>query len=106
MDLLEKVKEYLTKESGYDFASEFWTDENMCIVIDAVNAAEEVLKNVQKPTSVSAKEFVKKWMDGHEPDTFVKNEHGNVIYSAKHSSINVTCFFEDLLVDFIEENGQ
>lgn len=26
------------------------------------------------------KQYVAKWMDGHEPDTFVKNQCGNVIY--------------------------
>ena len=48
------------------------------------------------------KEFVQSWMNGHEKDTFIKNEYGNVIYSAGSTSLNLTCFFEDLLTDFIE----
>ena len=51
------------------------------------------------------KEFVKKWMDEHEPGTFVKNEHGNYIYSAGHSSLNLVSFFEFLLEDYIDELG-
>ena len=42
-------------------------------------------------------------MDGHEPGTFVKNEHGNYIYSAGHSSLNLVPFFEFLLEDYINE---
>jgi hypothetical protein len=45
-------------------------------------------------------------MDGHEPDTFVKNQHGVVIYSAGHSSLNLVAFFENLLEDYLDENGQ
>lgn len=47
--------------------------------------------------------FVKKWMDGYEPDTFVKNQNGKVIYSAGPSSLNLVAFFENLLEDYIEE---
>ena len=47
------------------------------------------------------KKFVEKWMQGHEPDTFVKNEHGIVMYTDKHSSLNLTIFFENLLEDYV-----
>jgi len=50
------------------------------------------------------KKYVKEWMDRHEPDTFVKNQHGNVIYSAGHSSLNLVAFFENLLEDYLDEN--
>ncbi len=50
------------------------------------------------------KRYVKEWMDGHEPDTFVKNEHGAFIYSSGHSSINLVSFFENLLEDYIDEH--
>lgn len=49
------------------------------------------------------KQFVKEWIEGHEPDTFVKNESGNIIYSAGHSSLNLVVFFESILSDFSEE---
>lgn len=50
------------------------------------------------------KDYVKKWMDGHEPDTFVKDEYGLVMYTAKYSTLNLTSFFENLLEDFIEDD--
>jgi hypothetical protein len=50
-----------------------------------------------------AEKFVEKWMQGHEEDTFIKNEYGNYIYSAGASSLNLKIFFEMLLQDFIEE---
>jgi len=49
------------------------------------------------------KEFVKQWMDGHEPNTFVKNKHDAFMYSAEHSSLNLVLFFESLLEDYIDE---
>jgi hypothetical protein len=48
-------------------------------------------------------QFVEKWMQGHEEDTFVKNKYGNYIYSAGASSLNLKIFFEMLLLDFAEE---
>lgn len=53
---------------------------------------------------VDVKEFVKKWMDSHEPDTFVRNAFGVPIYTAGYSSINLESFFEILLSDFISDN--
>ena len=49
-------------------------------------------------------EYVKKWMDGHEPDTFVRNEYGKALYTAKHSTLNIQIFFEELLADFIDDD--
>ena len=49
------------------------------------------------------KKFVSDWIKGHEPGTFVKNEHGNIVYSAGHSSLNLTAFFENILSDYSEE---
>ncbi len=54
---------------------------------------------------IHIKNFVEKWMNGWESDTFVNNEHGNFIYSAEHSSINLVAFFEFLLEDYIDENN-
>lgn len=47
--------------------------------------------------------YVKDWMDGHEPDTFIQNEHGVYLYSAGPVSINLKLFFESLLEDFVED---
>ena len=52
---------------------------------------------------IKIKKFVKKWMEGHEPDTFIANKYGNYIYSAGPTSINLTIFFEELLSDYLEE---
>ena len=49
------------------------------------------------------KDFVKQWMAGHKPKTFVKNEYEHVIYSAGASSLNLTLCFENLLEDFIQD---
>ena len=47
-------------------------------------------------------QFVKDWMNGHEPDTFIRNGHGVAIYSAGPSSLNIESFFEELLLDYQE----
>ena len=49
------------------------------------------------------KRFVQNWMKSHEEDTFIKNEYGNYIYSSGASSINLVCFFEDIIEDYLEE---
>lgn len=48
----------------------------------------------------TAEEFVQKFIDSHEPDTFVKNEYGTYMYSAGASSINLKSFMADLLMDY------
>lgn len=55
-------------------------------------------------TGLKIKEFVKTWMDGHEPDTFPKNEHGVSIFSNGATSLNIKLFFEDLLTEFTDDN--
>jgi hypothetical protein len=50
--------------------------------------------------------FVKEWMEGHEPDTFITNEHGNYMYSAGPTSINLVAFFEELVQDYIDYDPQ
>lgn len=40
--------------------------------------------------------YVKDWMDGHEPDTFIQNENGVYLYSSGSVSINLKLFFESL----------
>ena len=52
---------------------------------------------------VKVEDFVKKWIEGAEPDIFVKNKYGNLIYSSGPSSINLTYYFEELLRDYIEK---
>ncbi len=64
---------------------------------------ENLAKNDEEIKSPDIKAFVKKWMAGHEPDTFVKNEHGQINYTAGHSTLNLPSFFEDILQDFYEE---
>ena len=50
--------------------------------------------------------YVTKWMNSYEPDTFIPNEHGTYIYRSGASGINIVCFFEDLLKDFIDDSDQ
>lgn len=52
------------------------------------------------------KSFVKNWIEGHEPDTFIKNEFGVYLYKAGSTSLNLQVFFEELLSDYIEEQNQ
>ena len=53
-------------------------------------------------TNKEIEQYVQSWMNGHEPDTFVKDANGKIMYTAKHSTLNLTLFFEDLLRDFID----
>jgi hypothetical protein len=55
-----------------------------------------------KHTPTPIQQYVQEWINSHEPDTFVKNEYGNYIYSAKHSSLNLAVFFEQILEDYTE----
>lgn len=55
-------------------------------------------------TNTEIEKYVEKWMQLHEPDTFVANEHGVYIYQSGHSYINIRVFFENLLKDFIEDS--
>jgi hypothetical protein len=58
----------------------------------------------EKP-KIKTKEFVKKWMDGHGDDTFVKNKHGVYVYtdSTGASSLNLESFFEDIIDDYADQ---
>ena len=53
-------------------------------------------------TPKEREDFVNKWMESYEPDTFIKNEYGVCIYSAGPSSINLTLFFQDLIESYDE----
>jgi len=44
MELLNKVKKDL-ESKGYDFESEFWTDELLTVLYDAVYSTEKILKS-------------------------------------------------------------
>lgn len=61
------------------------------------------------PTETKARQeaiekFVEGYINSHEPGTFVKDEHGDYMYSAGRVSLNLKVFFENLIEDFIEEN--
>jgi hypothetical protein len=72
---------------------------------DEKRISDQIDRGLHQQKQEYIKEFVKKWTDGQEPDTFVKNEHGNYIYSAGYSSLNLVSFFEFLLEDYIDELG-
>lgn len=44
MELLNKVKDRLEQEKGYDFADECWTGELLVMMYDIVCATENVIK--------------------------------------------------------------
>ncbi len=48
----------------------------------------------------SSKEFVENWIKTHEPDTFVRNGNGVMLYKLGASAINLEAFFEMLIEDF------
>jgi len=58
----------------------------------------------QDKTKEDAKTFVKNFIDSYEPDTFNRNERGELWYTSGHSGINLTTFFEELLEDYIDSN--
>lgn len=71
--------------------------------------------SVSKEVEVSDEEinveaFVKDWISGHEPDTFIKSksEKGLYWYTSEcgSSGINLEYFFEEILQDFIERDKQ
>ncbi|QQV91457.1 hypothetical protein M1M25_gp026 [Tenacibaculum phage Gundel_1] len=43
MSIEKQVKEKLKEQHGYDFDSEFWTDENIVMLQEIVEATEEVI---------------------------------------------------------------
>lgn len=47
--------------------------------------------------------YVQSWIDGHEEDTFIKDQYGVYWYSAGATSLNLKAYFERLLEDFIED---
>lgn len=53
MELLNKVKTDLEKNKGYDFASEFWTDEMLCVLHHAVYATKKAMDEVSGKENVS-----------------------------------------------------
>lgn len=44
MELLNKVKKELEQNKNYDFLSEIWDDENLCILYDAVYTTEKIFE--------------------------------------------------------------
>lgn len=61
---------------------------------------------MEKLTKEEIEQYVKDWIEGHESDTLIQNEHGVYLYSAGPVSINLKLFFESLLEDFLEDKLQ
>lgn len=55
-------------------------------------------------TKEEIEKYVQDWIDSHESDTFIKNEHGVYLYSSGAVSLNIKVYFEMLLEDFIQDN--
>ena len=52
-------------------------------------------------TEEEIKDFVNDFMHSFGENKFVKNENGIFMYSAKHHSINLEYYFEELIKDFV-----
>jgi len=54
------------------------------------------------------KQFVENWMKTYGSDTFIPNEHGQMIYYSENkvSGLNLVCFFEDLLEEYTNSVSQ
>ena len=53
MTFLNKVKTDLEKNKQYDFSSEFWTDELLGVLYDAVYSAKKILKKGDKNKKIN-----------------------------------------------------
>ena len=65
---------------------------------NVMKAMDEYASQFQQE-SPNVKDIVKKFIDSDEPDTFIRNEHGVLMYYShdKQSGINLESYFEDLV---------
>lgn len=87
---------------GYKTVYEYGAEDFTCHITYTEDVA---LMNVGNDGELKSEPFITRH-EGHEPDTFVKNQNGAVVYSAGHSSINLVAFFENLLSDYIEQTTE
>ena len=81
MELLNKVKTDLEKNKNYDFSSEFWTDEILCVLFDAVYSTEQTIKDkISSNTKldIEAENYAKK----------VNGQAGNELYPMCDETLN------------------
>lgn len=81
MELLNKVKTDLQKNKGYDFSSDFWTDELFCILYDAVYSTEKNIKekiSTNKLLNYEAEKYAEK----------VNGDYGKELYPMCDQTIN------------------
>ena len=54
------------------------------------------------------KDFVKKFMQSYEPDTFIPNKHDQYVYRSEcgRSGLNLVAFFEDLLEEYAQSHPE
>lgn len=60
----------------------------------------------QKKSTENIKDFVKKFMQSYEPDTFIPNKYGQYVYRSENgaSGLNLVAFFEDLLDEYAQSH--
>ena len=98
MELLNKVKDILQKEKGYDFSSEIFDGEVLAILYDAVYAAETVLsKNkVEHNLSECAKPLIKYLCKNFHPHvTAIVTQTSVEVLEGKESVSDITEFIVD-----------
>lgn len=108
MELLNKVKSKLEKK-GYDFSSEFWTDEMLSVLYDAVYTTEKVLSGQEqakkpepKKTPTTYRECLEALPDGYR-ELALKNaeeqgwdgENPNWTCTSIHAAIEFCIHWED-----------
>jgi len=60
----------------------------------------------QTKSTENIKDFVKKFMQSYEPDTFIPNKYGQYVYRSENgaSGLNLVAFFEDLLDEYAQSH--
>ena len=98
MELLNKVKDILEKEKGYDFSSEKFDSEVLAILYDAVYATETVLGNnkIDSNLSESAKPLIKYMCENFHPHvTAIVTPTSVEVLEGKESVSDITEFVVD-----------
>ena len=86
-----KTKEEIQDECLSFHRSKLWKME--------INKAMDEYASQFQPEWPNVKVIVKKFIDSDEPDTFIRNEHGVLMYYShdKKSGINLESYFEDIV---------
>lgn len=102
-DLPKLSGRYWCKEKEVNILTEVdFTVNNEGDICNWIDVGEYYLLPVQEEINLNIKDFVKKFMQSYEPDTFIPNKHGQYVYRSENgaSGLNLVVFFEDLLEEY------